>query len=139
MSSKTIPVFFYGLFMDEALLHSKDVSVSDPVVAHVDGYCLHIGARATLLPDEGGRAYGVVAEVSTDELARLYKEPSVADYIAADVTATVPGGTDMKATCYILPPEQLAGANPEYATALLELASKLGFPDDYLDQIRRVS
>ena len=40
------------------------------------------------------------------------------------------------AACYNLPKSKLEGANSEYANALLILAGRLGFPDDYLQQIR---
>lgn len=64
-------VFFYGLFMDAALLASKGVHAKDPTVGFVDGYTLRIGERATLVPESGGRAYGVLMEITPEDDAAL--------------------------------------------------------------------
>ena len=136
MTENQLPVFFYGLFMDEALLASKGIRTTSPAIGYVDGYSLRIGERATLIPESNGRAYGVVMELAPEDVAALYSDPSVADYVAESVVVSLPGGTDASAVCYNLPAEKLVGANPEYAAALLALATKLGLPDSYLAHIR---
>ena len=45
-------------------------------------------------------------------------------------------GTQVEATCFNLPGDKVTGANREYAKSLLDVATKLGFPDSYLDEIR---
>jgi hypothetical protein len=97
---------------------------------------LRIGERATLLPAADSRAYGVVMKIAPGEVAKLYSEESVADYIAESVVVTLPGDNKVSAVCYNLPAEKLAGTNPEYAAALLKLATRLGLPDSYLEHIR---
>jgi hypothetical protein len=136
MSRDEIAVFFYGLFMDRSLLASKGVHATEPTVGYVDGYGLRIGERATLVPESNGRAYGVVMKMAPEDAAALYSEPSVADYLAETVVATLPGDTRVSAVCYNLPAAKLVGTNPEYAAALLALATRLGLPDDYLGLIR---
>ncbi len=136
MSNSETVVFFYGLFMDEALLASKGVHATDTAIGYVDGYGLRIGERATLIHDPGGRAYGVVMKLPAEGVAALYSDPSVTDYIAEPVMVSLPGDAEVSAVCYNLPVDKLAGANPEYATALLALATGLGLPDSYLSQIR---
>lgn len=135
--SDSVSVFFYGLFMDESLLASKGIRPGKSVVSHVDGYTLRIGERATLLPEAGSRAYGVLMTIDQAEAQALYAEPGVSDYIAEPVVVNLPGNTRETAICYNLPADKLAGINPEYATALHSLASRLGLPDDYLEHIRR--
>ena len=130
-------VFFYGLFMDESLLASKGIHPTASSIGYVDGYSLRIGERATLLPDTGSRAYGVLMEVAAKDIDSLYSEPSVADYVAQPVVVTLTGNKRVPADCYNLPEEKLAGANAEYAAALLALATKLGLPDQYLGHIRK--
>jgi len=129
-------VFFYGLFMDESLLASKGVRPTESTIGYVDGFGLHIGKRATLLPEANSRAYGVLMKITSEEVAALYSEQSVADYIAEPVVVNLPGNTQVSAVCYNLPASRLAGTNPEYAAALLTLATKLGLPDSYLGHIR---
>jgi hypothetical protein len=137
MSTNEIMVFFYGLFMDESLLDSKGVRPKEPTIGYVDGYALRIGNRATLLPEANSRAYGVLMKIESEDAAALYSEQSVADYVAEPVVVTLPGeDAQVAAVCYNLPAAKLVGTNPEYAAALLTLATKLGLPDSYLRHIR---
>jgi hypothetical protein len=124
MNTDQIMIFFYGLFMDESLLVSKGVNPTEPTIGYVDGFGLHIGKRATLLPEANSRAYGVLMQINSEDAATLYSEQSVADYVVS-------------AVCYNLPAARLTGTNPEYAAALLALATKLGLPDSYLGHIRK--
>jgi hypothetical protein len=137
MNENNVAVFFYGLFMDESLLASRGVAPSRSAVGYVDGYRLSIGKRATLVPERGARAYGVLMTIGREDTTTLYSEQTVADYVPETVSVTLPGGVVEAATCYNLPPGKLAGANAAYAEALLQLAERLGFPDEYLETIRR--
>ena len=129
-------VFFYGLFMDESLLASKGIEPSEIQVGFVDGYRLRIGERATLLRDPDSRAYGAIMRVAPGEVKELYAEDSVADYLPELVNVKLMDGTKLEATCYNLPAHRITGTNKEYAKSLLEVATRLGFPETYLDQIR---
>jgi hypothetical protein len=131
-------IFFYGLFMDESLLASKGVRPTESTVGYIDGFGLHIGQRATLLPEVNSRAFGVVMKIASEDVAALYSEQSVADYVAEPVVVTLPGDIQVSAVCYNLPAAKLVGTNPEYAAALLALATKLGLPDSYLRHVGNV-
>lgn len=122
--------------MDEELLASKGVHPTESTIGYVDGYSLRIGERATLLPEPGGRSYGVLMKITSEDAAALYSEPSVADYVAETVVVTLTGSSQVPAVCYNLPAAKLVGTNPDYAAALLALAAKLGLPDSYLRHIR---
>ena len=135
----TMSVFFYGLFMDESLLAAKGVHPTESSVGYVNGFGLHIGKRATLIPQADARAWGVLMKITTGEAARLYSEQSVVDYVAEPVVVTLPGGIELPAACYNLPAAKLAGTNPEYAAALLSLAARLGLPASYLEHIRNAA
>ncbi len=130
-----LPLFFYGLFMDEQLLREKGVRASVPRIAYLDGYRLCIGRRATLLRDPGARAHGVLMRVTREDAEALYGDDSVRDYVAEPVNVTLPDGGVEPALCYNLPDGKVAGTSPEYARALLELATRLGLPDEYLREI----
>lgn len=121
--------------MDEELLRSKGIRVNNAAPGFADGFQLRIGTRATLVPDPESRAYGVVMEANEEDVRRLYNDPSVADYVAEEVTVTLPEGNKVRAACYNLPESKLAGSNPQYAESLLSLATKLGFPEPYLKHI----
>ena len=130
-------VFFYGLFMDEQLLASKGIGASNAAVGYVDGFRLRIGERATLQRCAGARAYGVMMEVSSNDVKELYAERSVADYEPEPLIVELVDGRNAESICYNLPPDKVTGTNRSYAKALLKLARQLGFPESYLGQIRQ--
>ena len=134
---ETMNVFFYGLFMDENLLVKKGIAAKHAVVGYVDGFRLRIGERATLQRSAGARTYGVMMEVSANEVRELYAESSVSDYVPESVTVELINGNITEATCYNLPSNKVTGTNKRYAEALLELANQLGLPETYLGQIRQ--
>ncbi|MDH3511556.1 MAG: gamma-glutamylcyclotransferase [Gammaproteobacteria bacterium] len=130
-------VFFYGLFMDERLLATKGIKPTNVSLGFVNGYGLHIGERATLVRRPDGRAYGAMMDIAPDEATELYAEDSVSDYLPEPVTVELMDGTEVEATCYNLPSAKVTGTNKDYAESLLKVASRLGFPDSYIDQIRQ--
>ena len=132
-TSKT--VFFYGLFMDEDLLRDKGLEPKDFRLARVGGFGLRIGAKATLEPAEAEHVFGSVMTLRAEELERLYSDEGVEEYIPVPVTAFDMDENRIDATTYILPMEKLSGKNPEYASALLAVAKKLGIPEEYLKTV----
>ena len=124
--------------MDESLLAKKGIEPSGAHRGFVDGYALRIGERAILIRSPGSRAYGAVMDINPDEAADLYAEASVADYLPEPVIVELMDGTKVEATCYNLPGDKVTGTNPQYVKSLLELATRLGFPASYLEQIRRM-
>lgn len=136
MPDSTISVFFYGLFMDESLLVAKGIRPKFSKLGYVDGFRLHIGERATLLPAKDSRSYGVLMEIAKDQAAELYSDESVCDYAAEPVVVHLPNDNQVAAVCYNLPASKLTGTNPRYAADLLALATGLGMPESYLESIR---
>ena len=132
-----VRVFFYGLFMDEGLLATKGIEPSEVEIGFVDGFGLRIGERATLVRCADSRAYGAMMRIASSEATRLYAEESVAGYLPEPVIVELMDGTKVEATCYNLPVDEVTGTNDEYADSLLELATRMGFPESYLGQIRR--
>lgn len=132
-------VFFYGLFMDQAILTKNGVEPSNPRKAYLDNYALKIGNRASLVAQDGERSHGIIMTVDTKALNQLYNEASVEDYIPEKVDAITESNESVNATCYNLPIEFLSGTNQTYALSLYQLARKLGFPDQYLDHIKSMS
>jgi hypothetical protein len=64
---RRIDVFFYGLFMDEALLHAKGIVPQHRRLAVLDNFELVIGERATLVPSSGHAAHGVIFSLTHAE------------------------------------------------------------------------
>ena len=130
------PVFFYGLFMDEALLREKGMNPSKPILAFVDGFGLRIGERATLIKSDDERAYGLIMSLSDQELSILYGDESVADYIPENITAITEKKELVNVISYNLPLEKLSGQNEQYAESLAIVAKKVGLPPEYISEIQ---
>jgi hypothetical protein len=137
MESRTIDVFFYGLFMDAELLRANGLHPNNGRQACVSGMALRIGRRATLVPDPARSVHGFVFGLSHDEVERLYAEPSVSAYRPEAVIAQLVDGSYIPALCFNLPPsDETAEANPEYAEKLRMVAGRLGLPAEYAAGIR---
>lgn len=137
MKADSTAVFFYGLFMDEQLLVSKGFEPSGATVAHVDGYALRIGKRASLAPQGTARSYGVLMTMRVADLQALYSGEGLSDYVPETVQAVKPDGTRVPALCYNLPEDRLGATSADYAKSLHALARKLGLPEAYLRHIER--
>ena len=134
---RKVDVFFYGLFMDETLLHAKGITSPNLRVAFVPGFQLQIGNRATLVPIPSERVFGVVASLSHRELERLYSEPSVQAYKPEAVLAHLLNGGILAVLCFnLVEPPSADEHNPEYAAKLRALAAQLQFPFDYVSSIQ---
>jgi hypothetical protein len=131
-----VDVFFYGLFMEEALLREKGLRPEDRRLASVEGFRLVIGERATLVRCEGGEAHGVLFSLTRVEVEALYSEESVSAYRSEVVSARTPDGRVAQALCFNLPAQpSLDERNPLYASKLKELAERLGLPAEYVSSI----
>jgi hypothetical protein len=84
-----VDVFFYGLFMDEKLLHANGVQCGPMQRASVAGFRLCLGRRATLKAAEGSTVHGMVSCLVRSHVERLYSEPSLTAYRPETVVATL--------------------------------------------------
>ena len=130
-------IFFYGLFMDRALLTEKGLRPKVIGPAVLRDYRIHIGERATLVQSDASRAYGIVMKLSDEDAHALYSEPSVRAYVREPVTVErLDTDAAVEASCYNLPGDSgLAGANPAYATELSRLVEALRFDPAYVEEI----
>jgi len=137
MDSRSINVFFYGLFMDIEMLRAKGLHPVNSRQACVPGMALRIGQRATLIPDPAKCAYGIVAGLPFEEIEQLYADPGVSMYRPEAVIATLMDRSCIPALCFNLPsPDETVEANPDYAEKLRVVAERLGLPVDYVTSIR---
>ncbi len=137
MSDRRIDAFFYGLFMDQEILRNAGVEPINPRRAYVEEFALRIGQRATLVPSDGARAYGMLFGLTHPELDKLYAAPGLEQYRPEAVLVQPLEGRSTPALCYNL--REVPGAderNPEYATRLERALSKLGFPAEYVASVR---
>lgn len=133
---KRVDGFFYGLFMDAAILQDSGINAEKPRHAYVDGYQLVIGNRATLVPSPGARAYGMIFALAHHDLDQLYGAPGLEHYQPEAVLAQSLDGQCFPALCYnLLDPPCPGEENPLYAGKLRAALTKLEFPSDYIASV----
>jgi len=131
-----IEVFFYGLFMDEALLREKGANPVSRRIASVENFRLIIGARATLVPCSGGIVHGVLYSLTQLEVDELYSEDSLSAYRPEAISVRLAGGNIIPALCFNLSaPPSIDERNPQYAAKLRDLADRIGLPPSYVASI----
>lgn len=128
-------VFFYGLFMDTDLLRAKGLHPARPRIGSVENTRLVIGTRATLVPERGERAYGVVISLPANEVHGLYADASLRAYRAEQVRVLLDDGLTHEAVCYNVAPADAGRRDPVYASRLREVARRAGLPDAYVAKI----
>lgn len=134
---RRIDVFFYGLFMDEALLREKGMNPRNRRTASVENFRLVIGERATLVPCVGQTVHGVIFSLAHTEVDALYGEASVSVYRPEAVFARLADESVIPALCFNLPaPPSIEERNPQYVSKLREVASRIGLPQSYVSSIQ---
>ena len=137
MTRRLIEVFFYGLFMDVALLRSQAVVPMQARHAFVEGFTLRIGERATLIPMVGARAYGMLMALTHRDIAQLYAAPGLQHYLPEAVLAHTMEGQAVPALCYnLVEPPSASERNPVYAAQLKAVLQELAFPAEYVASIQ---
>ena len=135
-TERRVDVFFYGLFMDVDLLRNNHVTAVNPRRGYVERFALRVGQRATLVPADGARAYGMLIAVRHADLERLYAGPGLEHYRPEAVLARTLEGEVLPALCYNLREAPAAHErNPEYAARLQSVLRALGFPSDYIASV----
>ena len=128
-SSRLIEVFFYGLYMDDSILKNRDVVAKNKRVASVNGYRLRIGKNATLLRDEGSKAYGVICSLTHNDIYKLYAGAGLTSYVPETLTVRTNNNKSLTALCYVLldPPLQ-DEINNNYYQKLILCMKECGLP-----------
>ena len=128
-----IDTFFYGLYMDEAVLAGAGVTPRAPRRASASGFALKIGRRATLVQAPGATAWGMVYAVTPEDIAKLYGVPGLEAYRPEEIEVALENRAIIPVRVYTLPhapaPDE---RNPDYAEKLKTVLARLGFPADYI-------
>jgi glutamate/tyrosine decarboxylase-like PLP-dependent enzyme len=131
MTDRYIDVFFYGLFMDVDILSAQGVRPMNFRRSYVEDFALRIGKRATLVPSDGTRVYGMLIALTLADLERLYAAPGLEQYRPEAVLARTFEGEATPALCYNL----LNAPSPDeydadYAARLQRVLRKLDLPGE---------
>jgi hypothetical protein len=129
-------VFFYGTFMSPGVLNEYGVTPGRIVPARLNGFELSIRPRGNLVRSERFCAYGVIADVTHEDLARLYSdlgERFGLKYFPEPVLAETRDGAVRPVLCYIAPHMDDAPATSDYVGQLAEAVRAAGLPEWYAE------
>mgnify|MGYP002713209820 CR=1 FL=1 len=128
-SQRLNDVFFYGLYMDEEILKSKNVEPRNKRTAVAHGYELRIGKMATLLRKKDAKAYGLVYSLTHDEIDTLYVKSGLTDYVAEAVMVEIDDKSSIAILCCnLLNPPKDDENNDEYYQKLKKCMEKYKLP-----------
>ena len=127
-SERLTDIFFYGLYMDESILHERGVTPKNIRVGRVSGRRLRIGNNSTLLRNENAEVYGVVCSLTHGEIHSLYGGCGLDQYVPEAVTVET-AEQNIPALCYVLldPPAE-DEINKAYFHKLNSCMQKYGMP-----------
>jgi hypothetical protein len=132
---RRVPVFFYGSFIRPEVLEKAGVTSRSLDIAELQNYDIFVGAHADIYAAPGHSVYGVLAQVTHEELDRLYSADGIGLFLPEAVIVDA-DSVKIPALCYIPPERQRGAANPEYLTKLIEAAERHGFPAAYIARLR---
>lgn len=142
MSEPGVAVFFYGSYINRAVLREVGLVPERMEVATLPGFDIVIRPLANLLRSDGDTAYGVLATATHAELERLYthaREVLGGVYLPQAVLVSTASGEVEPALVYIAPVLEPAPADPDYVARIVEPARDYGFPDWYLRRLESFS
>lgn len=131
-------VFFYGTLMSPGVLIEQGVTPGRIVPARLNGFELSIRPRVNLAPSDRSCVYGVITEVTHEDLARLYldlEERLGLKYLPEAVLAEALDGTLRPVLCYVAPHMDDAPAAKEYVHELAEAVRAAGLPEWYAELV----
>ncbi|MDA0708478.1 MAG: gamma-glutamylcyclotransferase [Proteobacteria bacterium] len=137
---KQKPVFFYGLFMDPELLVAQGYYPIEHQIAQLNHYRLHLGERATLIPDQNSSVWGSIMTLSQNELDKLYTAPTVKDYQPVSIICTSLTAENIPSLTYTLPPDYtlIKPKSTSYALQLIDICIKLSLPKYYSEHVYNI-
>lgn len=135
MADPEVLVFFYGSYMNRAVLAEVSLAPARWTAASLPGFGIRIAPRANLIRASRQVVFGVLATATHGELDRLYAHAQTVlgeVYLPEAVLVHDAGGAWQPALCYIAPRMVERPAELAYLERILEPARELGFPSWYL-------
>ena len=136
--SPTVVVFFYGSYINPAVLREVDLVPQRIEVARLDGFDIEIRPLANLVASDEHSVWGILATATHAELARLYdhaRDVLGGVYLPRAVLVQPREGRPEPALCYIAPELEPAPATSDYVARIVGPAREYGFPDDYVERL----
>jgi gamma-glutamylcyclotransferase (GGCT)/AIG2-like uncharacterized protein YtfP len=137
--------FAYGSNMSRTQMKTRVPNAIFIGIGTIDGYTLTFnrkgsyrpGGVASIVAAKGERVYGVVWEISSDELRRLDIEEDPAAYARHPMAVALE--TDIAYMChvYVAYPQGDVAPDPHYLELIISAAREVGLPADYVEKLCR--
>jgi hypothetical protein len=134
----SVLVFFYGSYMNRAVLAEVGLAPAVWEAASLPGFEITISPRANLVRAPEQVAYGVLASATHAELDRLYahaRDVLGEVYRPEAVLVHTRSGAWQAALCYLAHGMAPGAAERDYVERILAPARELGFPAWYRARI----
>ena len=127
-SKRLTEIFFYGLYMDEEILHERGVAPRNKRLGTVADRRLRIGKNCTLMRETGSEANGIVCSLTHYEINELYAGSGLYNYVP-EVVLVRTEAQQVPALCYVLldPPSE-DDINKAYFQRLSVCMKQYGMP-----------
>jgi hypothetical protein len=138
MTEPKVWTFFYGSYINLAVLREVSYVPQDLEVALLFGFDIRIRPRANLIRSERSLVYGILATGTHRQLGRLYqhaKEVLGEIYLPEAVLARTLDGKLRPALCYICPKMADQPASSDYLDRIVGPAREYAFPSWYLARL----
>jgi hypothetical protein len=138
MLEAPVAVFFYGSYMNRAVLAEVGLAPATWESASLPGFEIRIAPRANLVRAAGQVVFGVLATATHAELERLYAHARNVlgeVYFPEAVLVYTQSGAWQPALCYVACHMVQRPADPAYVERILQPARELGFPAWYLARL----
>jgi hypothetical protein len=138
MVAPKIWVFFYGSYMNLAVLREVELIPDGVEAARVAGWAIDIRPRANMVRSPLEAVHGVLARATHAELARLYAHAHDVlgeIYLPEAVLAETPDGRWRAALCYICPEMLPRPAENAYVGRIADAAREHGLPAAYVARL----
>ena len=132
-------IFFYGTFMDPAVLNAQGIDCKEVIAARLSGYELRLRPRGNLVANDRAVVYGSIAKLKHDDITRLYQ--SLEDrwrlrYLPQAVLVETLYGTYKPALCYIVPHMEDSAPDSAYVTQMVSAIRAIGLPEWYAEHVK---
>jgi hypothetical protein len=138
MSAPKVWVFFYGSYMNLAVLREVNYAPEQWEPARLAGFDILIRPRANLVRSPEHCVYGILATATHAELDRLYAHAKGIlgeTYLPEAVLTETMEGTWRPALCYLAPTMEPRPAANDYIDRIAGPARDYGFPEWYVRRL----
>lgn len=130
METMSVWTFFYGSYINLAVLKEVDLVPEQYEVARLSGFDIRIQPLANLVRSDQHCVYGIVATATRDELGRLYQHAEHVlggVYLPEAVLTEIKCGKLRPALCYIAQSMEPKKAANEYIDRIVAPAKEYAF------------